>query len=103
MKFNTGPSLGRLIRDARRAQGATLRAFAAKMQISASLLSLIEQGEHMPDSELITRLATALGQDADYWCGLAGTLTPCAERSLADLARRDPEFFRIMVERHRGA
>jgi len=94
--------LGTAIRAARNRQEITLRAFAGKMQISASLLSLIEQDEHVPPKELIVRIAMALGENADFWCGLAGKVTPEVEKSLARMARRDPQFFRTVLHRIGG-
>lgn len=102
MELDRPATLGAAIRAARKDAGVTLRSFAASMGISASLQSMIEQGDHRPDTALISRMAAALGKDADLWCGMAGRLTPMAEKSLSRLARKDPMFFRHMVERLTG-
>lgn len=103
MGLDSSKTFGEVVRAARKNRGATLRAFAAELTISSSLLSLIEQDAHIPPKELIVRMATALEEDADVWCGMVGKLTPSAERSLARLARKDPKFFRGMLERLGGA
>ena len=90
-------TLGSAIRSARKGRGITLRKFAKEMEISAGLLSMIEQDAHVPPAELIAKCAKALQADADLWCGLAGKLTPTAEKSLARLARKDPLFFRRLI------
>jgi transcriptional regulator with XRE-family HTH domain len=96
-------ALGKMLHEARRAKKKTLRGLAAEIGISAALLSLIEQGKHVPPKELIVRLAEHLGGDATQWCAIAGQVTPEAERKLAQIARQDPMFFRAMLHRRRGA
>ena len=83
----------------------TLRATAAKIGVSASLLSMIEQGKHVPSPKMIVKLAQLLGADPDGWCALAGRVTPEAEAALAELAREDPEGYRFLRTRvvRRGA
>ena len=73
------------------------------MNVSPALLSLIEQGRHMPGKDLIVELAKLYGADADRWCGMVGTITPEAEQSLARVAKEDPQFFRSMVNRLGGS
>ena len=97
--------LGQHIVVRRKAMGFTLRSLAKKLDVSASLLSMIEQGKHVPSPSLIVKLAEIMGADADEWCALAGKITPEAEGALADLAREDPEGFRFLrklVERRNG-
>ena len=94
-------SLGKSLHEARRAKKKTLRGLASEIGISAALLSLIEQGKHVPPKELIARLAQHLGGDPTQWCALAGQVTPDAERKLAQIAREDPIFFRSMLDRTR--
>ena len=92
-------SLGQVVRLQRRKSRLTLRSAAANLDVSPSLLSLIEQDKHVPPADLITKLARMFGGDPDQWCGLAGTLTPGAEASLAEIAKEQPEYFRTMIRR----
>ena len=97
-------SLGGHIVAKRRAKHMTLCVLAEKLEVSAALLSMIERRNHIPKSELIVRLAKVLDGDADYWCSLAGRVTPAAEKTFAELAREDPEtyrFFRTLAGRER--
>lgn len=75
----------------------TLRGFASCVNVSASLLSLIENDRHMPDKELVCRMASQLGEDADRWCAAIGKITPTAEKSIAKLVMEDPVVFRRLV------
>ncbi len=103
MSLNNEPTLGVVIRAARKRRRITLRAFARTMDISPSLLSLIEHDEHVPPSELIARMAKVAGEDPDLWCGLVGKLTPATQSSLSRLGRTDPVFLRNIVERFGGS
>ena len=94
-------SLGTRIVGKRREKCDTLRHVAAEAGISPALLSLIERDRHKPSPQIIVRLATVLGGDADEWCGLLGKMTPDTESELARIASKDPVFFRSMV-RHLG-
>lgn len=95
-------TLGETIYEARKARRKTLHVLSQEVGVSPALLSLTEQGKHVPPNELIAKLAEALGGDADQWCGLAGKLTPKTEAKLAQIARNDPLFFRSMINRKRG-
>jgi transcriptional regulator with XRE-family HTH domain len=100
MKFNTRATLGDEIRKSRMALGLSLRALASRVAISPSLLSLIEHGNHMPPSDVIVDLASALEVNADMLCGLAGKLTPRNERLLAKIAKSEPALLRSFLEVH---
>jgi transcriptional regulator with XRE-family HTH domain len=91
--------LGEMIAKARRDAKKTLRNVATAADISPSLLSLIENGKHMPPKEVIVRLAKELDGNVDFWCGAAGMIAPDAERRLAKLAKEEPALFRSMVNR----
>lgn len=86
--------LGQELVGLRRAHNKTLRTLAREVDVSAALLSLIERGKHVPNRELVVRLAKALDADADRLCGMCGRITAEAEQSFAALARSRPEFFR---------
>jgi len=92
-------ALAEIIYEARKRSRKTLHALGQEIGASPALLSLIEQGKHVPPKELITKLAAALGGDADRWCGLVGVLTPDAEAALAKIAKDDPLYFRTMLKR----
>lgn len=92
-------SLGKTISQARKQHRKTLHALSDQVGASPALLSLTEQDKHVPTKELIVKLASALGGDADYWCGLAGKVTPAVEESLAKIAKDDPILFRSMINR----
>lgn len=53
--------LGDVLRDARRAQGRTLRDISANASVSLGYLSEIERGEKEASSELLASICTALG------------------------------------------
>jgi transcriptional regulator with XRE-family HTH domain len=92
-------SLGKTISEARKRHRKTLHALSEEVGVSPALLSLTEQDKHVPPKELIVKLATVLGGDADHWCGLAGKVTPSVEKSLAKIAKDDPIFFRSMINK----
>ena len=52
--------LGDVLRDARRAQGRTLREISAKAAVSLGYLSEVERGEKEASSELVASICTAL-------------------------------------------
>lgn len=93
--------LGNAVHVARKQAGLTLQQVGAKIEASAGLLSLIEQGKHVPPREMIAKLARLLGADADIWCGLAGKVTVEAEKQFARIARENPSFYRTMLSRRR--
>lgn len=95
-------TLGTTIHTARKKAKRTLHSLSDEVEISAGLLSLIEQDKHVPPKERIVRLAQVLGADPDKWCGLAGKVTPNAEARLARIASDDPIFFRSMLSKKRG-
>ncbi|CAM4139533.1 helix-turn-helix domain-containing protein [Janibacter anophelis] len=72
--------LGDVLRDARRAQGRTLRDISAKASVSLGYLSEIERGEKEASSELLASICTALGMPMSL------VLTEVAQR--ADRAER---------------
>ena len=82
-----------------------MRALAKEIGVSASLLSLIEQGGHVPPRRLIVALAETLEGNPDEWCALVGRITPEAEETLAGLAKEEPHIyrsFRTLLERQRS-
>lgn len=72
--------LGDVLRDARRAQGRTLRDISAKASVSLGYLSEVERGEKEASSELLASICTALGMPMSL------VLTEVAQR--ADRAER---------------
>lgn len=72
--------LGDVLRDARRAQGRTLRDISATASVSLGYLSEIERGEKEASSELLASICTALGMPMSL------VLTEVAQR--ADRAER---------------
>lgn len=54
-------TLGQLIRNSREAMDLSLREFAKRISIAAAFLSDIELGKRNPSSEVLTRIADALG------------------------------------------
>jgi transcriptional regulator with XRE-family HTH domain len=59
-------TVGRRLRDLRRARGVRQESLAAQCGISASYLSRIEAGERHAGPPLLDRLATALGSSSGY-------------------------------------
>lgn len=90
--------LGYAIREARRRLRITLVDTAKTAGVSTGLLSLIEQGKHVPPRPVIARLAHVLDGDADEWCALIGRITPEAESWFAKLASEKPELYRNMLK-----
>ena len=72
--------LGDVLRDARRAQGRTLRDISAKASVSLGYLSEVERGEKEASSELLASICAALGMPMSL------VLTEVAQR--ADRAER---------------
>jgi transcriptional regulator with XRE-family HTH domain len=91
-------SLGTVIHEARKQHGKTLQVVSGKVGVSVALLSLTEQDNYVPKPDVIVKLAELLGGDADQWCGLAGKLTPKAEKFFAMIARDDPAAYRLLLK-----
>lgn len=58
--------LGNVLRDARRAQGRTLRQVSSDARVSLGYLSEIERGQKEASSELLASVADALGLPLSY-------------------------------------
>ena len=58
--------LGDVVRDARRAQGRTLRQVSSDARVSLGYLSEIERGQKEASSELLASVADALGLPLSY-------------------------------------
>lgn len=58
--------LGDVLRDARRAQGRTLRQVSSDARVSLGYLSEIERGQKEASSELLASVADALGLPLSY-------------------------------------
>lgn len=72
--------LGDVLRDARRAQGRTLRDISARASVSLGYLSEVERGEKEASSELVAAICAALEVP------MSAVLAQLAER--ADRAER---------------
>jgi len=102
MSLKMSATLGKTIYDARKMRRKTLHVLSEEIGVSPGLLSIIEQDKHIPPTELIVRLAGALGGDADQWCSLIGKVTPKAEAAFSKIAKDDPMFFRSMLKKRGG-
>ena len=58
--------IGDVLRDARRAQGRTLRQVSSEARVSLGYLSEIERGQKEASSELLASVADALGLPLSY-------------------------------------
>ncbi|MTD17235.1 helix-turn-helix domain-containing protein [Nakamurella sp. YIM 132087] len=90
-------TLGRRIRHLRRAKGLTLDAVGAEVGLSASALSLIENGKREPKLSMLAALAAALGTDP---AGLLSEQAPSRRAALEiELVRaqRSPAFQALQV------
>lgn len=90
-------TLARHIAGARQHSKKSLRSLASEVDCSPALLSLIEHGKHTPAPVLIVRLALALGENKDEWCGLAGRVAPDIEAALAKIATKEPSRYRTAL------
>jgi transcriptional regulator with XRE-family HTH domain len=78
---------GKMLRDARLQRGFSLRQFAEKLDVSSTYLSQVERGHFAPlTASKAARAAKLLGEDADYWIGLAGRIP----EDLEPIIRRHP-------------
>lgn len=73
--------IGEKLRHARQEQGLSLRELAAKIEVSASLLSQIEHGKSNPSVQTLHCLADALSLSVDYFF-------PATERANQDALER---------------
>ncbi|GAA4102621.1 helix-turn-helix domain-containing protein [Nonomuraea soli] len=84
--------LGRALREARTAQGISLRALAADIGISASLLSQVENGKSQPSVSTLYALVSRLRVSLDDLLGLGGPPPPGVrgtEQAAGSLRRPD--------------
>lgn len=92
-------ALGRRLRHHRREAGLTLDALAARVGLSASALSLIENGKREPRVTLLSGLAEALGTDlASLLSGGAPTRRAALEVRW-ERAQRSPGFEALGIPR----
>jgi HTH-type transcriptional regulator, competence development regulator len=86
---------GTKVREARRAKGISLRAFAETIGISFTYLSKIEAGEMQPPAEAKIRLIVEhLSLDADELFSLANKVP--GDLAAISLQRHVPQILRIL-------
>ena len=92
-------SFGELVADARKKQGLSQREFAAKIQVSTTYLSDIENGRRNPTGEdLIGKIAKALGmteQEKDHLCLVAGAVPEDIQKAALKNPRKVTEEFAL--------
>jgi len=59
--MSSNQTLGQRIRELRDAEGMSLRDFAGKLKLSPAFVSDVELGRRYPSSEIIEKMAIALG------------------------------------------
>ena len=77
---------GELIREARQAQGYSVRFVAREVDLAASYLSDIELGRRIPSEKVIHQLCSLLGMDFDVLMQKAGRIGEDAETYLKSSA-----------------
>jgi len=97
MNEQENKTLGSEIRRTRETAAKTLSQLALTLDVSPAVLSLIERDRRAPSRDLLIRLARELNADEHHWLGLADTISPEVEQSLARLARTEPHFFRRLA------
>lgn len=87
---------GKMLRDARLQRGFSLRQFAEKLDVSSTYLSQVERGNFAPlTASKAARAAKLLGDDADYWIGLAGRIPEDLEPIIRQHPTTMPELIRL--------
>jgi transcriptional regulator with XRE-family HTH domain len=82
-------SVGRVLRQRREQEGATLSEFAERLKISSANLCDLESGRRFPRPQRIVQIATALGLDAEALLELA----------LEQLLRREKLTYKVNLVR----
>ena len=77
---------GELIREARQAQGYSVRFVAREVELAASYLSDIELGRRIPSEKVIHQLCSLLGMDFDVLMQKAGRMGEDTETYLKSSA-----------------
>ncbi len=95
---DTPSSLGEYIRQARVRSGIRLRELAAKLAITPSYLSDIENDRRIPSQEVLEGIARQLGLDLDELMARAGRL----DREVRQYLMRSPGAVRLFrrIARH---
>ena len=87
-------SIGRKLRKARKDQALSLRDLAAQAEVSASLLSQIENNRSNPSVRTLYSLATVLSLSVDYF----NDLQESAKKHLGERFGGDTNFYEIGME-----
>ena len=88
-KVNRSP-LGQRIKELR--GDVTLRTLAAELKIDFTYLSKIENGSDVPGEDVLRKMASHFGVDAEELLGLAGKVPT----ELTDRARAEPATGRLL-------
>ncbi|HYX37748.1 MAG TPA: helix-turn-helix transcriptional regulator [Oligoflexus sp.] len=83
-------SVGRVLRQKREQEGATLSEFAGRLKISSANLCDLESGRRTPRPQRIVQIAAALGLDAEALLELA----------LEQLLRRERLTYKVTIVRN---
>lgn len=91
MRIRQADTLGSFLRGARKRRGLTLRAAAARLGVTPSYLSHIENDRRVPSHGVLKEIAGLLGVDLDDLLDLACRLDP----ETLDWLRRSPAALRL--------
>jgi transcriptional regulator with XRE-family HTH domain len=94
MSARQSRELGRQLRKARKAAGASLKQVAPRVGVDYTHLSKIETGAAMPSRELLAKLAGQYASDADEFFMEAGMLPPDVETIISSHLRESVEILR---------
>lgn len=87
---------GKMLRDARLQRSYSVRQFAEMLDVSSTYLNQVERGNFAPlTAGKAARAAKLLGDDADYWIGLAGRIPEDLEPIIRRHPTTMPELIRV--------
>ncbi len=97
MRHSLPPTFGQFLRATREVRSLTVRALAAAIGVSPSVISRLEHDRDAPSERVLCAVSAALDADQDEIFIAANRLPPgISIRRAVELCRKDPEHKKIL-------
>ena len=98
MRYNQ-KSFGRMLKEARKKSGCTLRQVASAIDGNYAYLSQLEAEVAKPSEELARKLAKFFKEDEEQWVFIARQVPEQIEEIKKKFPKIAPEYFRRILEK----